>query len=285
MPNKVSIVALVTSHNNPKLLEALNCLEVACNLASVELEIFLANSGEKKVSGQFPEKIAVTEIITSRDTFWAGGMRVAWEAAEEYRSKFTHVLWLNDDTLVSRQAISVLLETLNALGGRALAIGSCSGADGSTSYGGQISRHPLLPLHLNLVEPKDDFQFCDSANGNLVLIELDHFVRLGGFPIGYTHLRADLAFAFEARKGGIPVVLAPGTLAHCEPNLKYKSYSDLRCMPLKQRFAALNDPKFGPIAESISFSLKYGGPLGMAYALAPWLKVLFGVFPSKNRKP
>jgi GT2 family glycosyltransferase len=281
MPNKVSVVALVTSHNNPKLLEALKCLEAACDLASVELEIFLANSGEKKVSGQFPEEMAVTEIMTSRDTFWAGGMRVAWEAAEEYRSKFTHVLWLNDDTLVSNQAIIVLLQTLDALGGRALAIGSCSGADGSTSYGGQVSRHPLLPLHLNLVEPKADIQFCDSANGNLVLVELGHFVGLGGFPIGYTHLRADLAFAFEARKRRIPVVLAPGTLAHCEPNLKYKSYSDLRGMPLKQRFAALNDPKFGPIVESIRFSLKYGGPLAAAYVIAPWLKTCFGLRSSK----
>lgn len=284
MPNKVSIVALVTSHNNPKLLEALKYLEVSCNLASVELEIFLANSGVKKVSGQFPEEIAVTEIITSRDTFWAGGMKVAWEAAEEYRSKFTHVLWLNDDTLVSRQAISVLLQTLDALGGRAIAIGSCSGADGSTSYGGQVSRHPLLPLHLNLVEPKGDIQFCDSANGNLVLVEFDHFVELGGFPIGYTHLRADLAFAFEARKRGVPVVLAPGTLARCEPNLKYKGYSDLRSMPVKQRFTALNDPKFGPVKEIFKFSFKYGGPLGLLYILSPWFKTFLGFLPVKRPK-
>lgn len=283
MPNKVSIVALVTSHNNPKLFEALKCLEVACSLASAELEIFLANSGEKKVSDQFPEALAVTEIMTSRDTFWAGGMRVAWEAAES-GSRFTHVLWLNDDTLVGRDAISVLLETLNALGGRALAIGSCSGTDGSTSYGGQVSRHPLLPLHLNLLEPKDDIQFCDSANGNLVLVELDHFVRLGGFPNGYTHLRADLAFAFEARKGGIPVVLAPGTLAHCEPNLKYKSYSDLRGMPLKQRFAALNDPKFGPVKEIFKFSFKYGGPLGLLYIISPWVKTFLGFLPVRRPK-
>jgi len=283
MPNKVSVVALVTSHNNPRLFEALKCLEVACNLASAGLEIFLANSGDNKVSDRFPEALPVTEIMTSRDTFWAGGMRIAWEAVAKSGSKFTHVLWLNDDTLAGRDSISVLLQTLDATGRRAIAIGSCSGTDGSTSYGGQKSKHPLLPLHLRLVEPINEIQFCDSANGNLILVDFDFFAELGGFPIGYTHLRADLAFAFEARKKGFPLAIAPGVLAHCEPNSSYKNYSDFRGIPMRQKFAALNAPKFGPIVESIRFSLKYGGPLSIAYVLSPFLKVFLGVFQKERR--
>lgn len=238
----------------------------------------LANSGvpvfksEKSI-----DDLSILEFSTPQDTYWAGGMRIAWDMALERIEPCDWVLWLNDDTLLDPNALQVLLETMLTNPTRAVAVGACRAISGMVSYGGLLSTSRLAPMNLRQLAHSVEVQICDTFNGNLVLIDYQNFKELGGFPTGYTHLRADIDFGFVAKKRGLSALVAPGTLATCEPNEGYEDYKDLKGLSLLDRIMKVNGPKFGPYSEHFRLCIRHGGRFGVVFALAP----IYRIFKAK----
>jgi GT2 family glycosyltransferase len=273
--NKLAV--LMTSHgNNVNCETALSALDEALQRAGINAVVFLANSSKTIFGTTNPYKsLYIDEFSTSNDTFWAKGMRLAWERCLRHHEIFEKILWLNDDTKINTdgfmRANSELLEVQDSI-----IVGACVGKDGAASYGGYTRKSMLLPLHLNKMKISDLKQPCDTFNGNFVLLGFELFKKLGGFPSGYSHLRADIHFGLVARKARIPAYVASGFVGECEFNLGYFKYGQGRGYGILERIRMLNDKKFGPLAEHISFSLKHGGILGPLYALSPIVRMILG---------
>jgi GT2 family glycosyltransferase len=271
-----TVAVLMTTHGNSKNCESsVMALDVACKSAGLTSTIFLANSGSKlSLSFAGSEFVKVIEFGTSNSTFWASGMRLAWERCANDDQDFDLVLWINDDTRIKEQGLSVLLKNLIDGGPSSISVGACEDSQGNLTYGGYSQRSLLLPLHFERVPQRGDRQLCATFNGNIVLLRMSAFHKLGGFPRGFTHLRADIHFGLSAKRKGFRSFLAPGVVGHCESNEGYLSYSSTKGKKIREKLSFLNSAKFGPLNEHVRFSLSHGGPMGIFYAFAPILRVL-----------
>lgn len=213
----------------------------------------------------FPE----VEVLTaSSDTFWAGGMRQAWDRAQDRH--YDVLIWLNDDVVLDPHALEVLHRTHERSSGAAVVVGAFRDPfSGAPSYGGTRRGPALRRLSMSPVEPGEESQSIDAANGNLVWVPRAIDQRLGGFPAGYTHGMADNAFALEARRHGLPVVLAPSTVGTCARNPIEGSWLDSQ-LPTERRIELLKSPKGLPFADYWRFCVRYGGVTGPLYALKPY---------------
>jgi GT2 family glycosyltransferase len=236
----------------------------------------LANSGAiLQGSDSDVADVKIVEYATSHDTFWAAGMRIAWEKARDYLPVCNWVLWLNDDTELDSDSILTLVNSMETRGSkRLIAVGACRDSGGEISYGGFLSVGSVTPLNMVQLGISDQVQECDTFNGNVVFMDYQSFKNLGGFPTGYTHLRADIDFGFTAKKKSLRAIVVPGTIATCEKNLAYEDFKDLKGMSLLARFKKINGPKFGPFTEHFRLCLRHGGWFGLIYGLAPLYRVI-----------
>lgn len=272
-----SLAVLLTTHGNlTNCKSSISALDEACDKAGVWATVYLANSGSS-IRANLPalRNSEVVELQTSDTTYWAGGMRIAWEACEADGKDFEYILWLNDDTRLMPNGLANLMSCHLKSTEKTIAIGSCQDSTGKITYGGYKRGPVLSPLKLERVSPGDRAHSCDTFNGNLVLLSERDMSNLGGFPTGFTHLRADIHFGLMAAKRGFECLVAPNFSGVCELNLSYSSYKDIRKLPLIRRLRFVNNPKFGPLKEHIRFSLMHGGPLGILYAFAPIARVIF----------
>lgn len=271
-----NVLVLMTTHNRREICEtSLRALVGAAARAGLRPVVFLANSGKEQVRAHaFLPGFYIEEFEVLPNSFWAQSMRLAWTRAITKEVDADLVLWLNEDVILDENGLEELLNLLSK--GSSIAVGSCRTRDGEVSYGGLTKRSWLLPLHfLRLVDMPPGTK-VDSFNGNVVLTRYATHKELGGFPAGYTHLRADIDFGLTASKRGHDIAVTEQAIAICDRNKDYLSYSSLRGMPLKSRFRELNQPKFGPVREHVRFSLRHGGFLAPLYAAAPVIRAIIG---------
>lgn len=271
-----TLAVLMTTHGDSNNCESsVRALDLACKVAGLTGTVFLANSGSKLSLGFAEgESLKIIEFETSNSTYWASGMRLAWEKSLQENQDFDLVLWINDDTRLKEKSLAALLKNLTDEGPSAISVGACEDSQGNLTYGGYSQRSMLLPLHFERVPRGAESQHCATFNGNIVLLRQSEFRELGGFPKGYTHLRADIHFGLSAKRNGFRAFVVPGVIGFCESNDGYVSYSSTKGLKLREKLRLLNSAKFGPLDEHIKFSLVNGGLLGVFYAFAPIVRVL-----------
>jgi GT2 family glycosyltransferase len=275
----ILIAVLMTTHNRVATArKSLVQFAMAAEKAKVSATVFLTNSGSNSILDQdfsVPKNVQVLEERVGANSFWAQSMRNSWLNYDQDSQDFNYVLWLNDDTFLFEDAISQLIDAQQSSFPSGVIIGSTCSEERIFSYGGLKSLNRILPLHFKPALPVKEVQTCDTFNGNIVLIDASLDRKAGGFPVGYTHLRADLAFGLDCKKKSIMAYVAPGFHGECEPNVSYTKYADLGDFGFRERLRKLNSPKFGPISEIIRFSMRFGGILGPLYALTPIVRALF----------
>lgn len=270
----MNLLVLMTTHNREsQVVLSLESLALAASKAKVTTAVFLANSGDNQLSwDHLDDRIEVKQFRVEPSTYWAQGMRLAWELSLEDGGTYDYVLWLNDDVILDPEAIETLLGLLIKRERKVIAVGSCRSNDGSVSYGGLRRSSHFLPLHFERMREISKVSEADTINGNVVLSSFWAHSQLGGFPSGYTHLRADIDFGLTAKKSGYLNLVTESPIATCDRSSTYKSYRSLKGMSFADKLYEINRPKFGPIREHVRLSMKHGGWLGPIYAVAPIIR-------------
>ena len=206
---------LMTCHN--RLATTLECLKHLMPQLQEDDKVFLVDDGSTdgtgvKVRAEFP---TVRVIDGDGALYWAKGMRVAWRAALKERSDWDAYLWLNDDTMLSSDAMEKMLANDD---GRSLVIGNLCDNTGRTVYG----------LNVN-----------GWVNGNCVLVPRAIYERIGMICGEYSHAWADSDYACQVKRAGF-VIVGAGDVGITEwrplrPSLAGKS--------LAERWRLLFDPK------------------------------------------
>ena len=111
---KINMAVLITCHN--RIQKTQTCLKSLFNQKKIEninLKVFLVDDGSKDgtkeyVKNNFPQ---VNLTVGNGKLYWGGGTYLAWETALRDNIKYDYFLWINDDTFLFENAISILLSS------------------------------------------------------------------------------------------------------------------------------------------------------------------------------
>ena len=211
----MKLAVLMTCHN--RVSTTCECLRRLVLQLGQDDKVFLVDDGSTdgtgtKVRSEFP---IIHVIDADGSLYWAKGMRRAWEAAAGERSDWDAYLWLNDDAMLSSDAITTML---SAYDGKSLIVGNLQDANGRNVYG----------LHVD-----------GWVNGNCVLVPRIIYESIGMICGEYSHAWADSDYACQVKRAGFTIVCA-GVVGTTEwhplrPSLAGKSFVE-RCR-------LLSDPK------------------------------------------
>lgn len=222
-----SIAILLTVHNRKE--KTIKCLEkifLQEGLNDVfEVTVFLVDDGSTDGTSQaIQEKFPQVNIINGNgQLYWNRGMHKAWTVAEKTKS-YDFFLWLNDDTLLHPEALSVLLNTSVIQNHHAIIVGTTSSSkdQNTITYGGRsLDKGLLTPTHEALA--------CDYFNGNIVLIPNSVYLLNGKNDPIFHHALGDFDYGLRAKKLGIPMCIAPGILGVCDAHEELPTW----CNPQK----------------------------------------------------
>lgn len=269
----------MTSHNRRTLtLRCLEYLAAESNHGGIHVSVFLVDAGStdgtaRLVRERFPN---VRVIEADSNTYWNRGMAIAFDAAKE--GDFDYYLWLNDDTLLIKDALSKFLETLRQLRSEGYDPGILVGSTIDTvsaklSYGGQRQCSRLNPLKLQRVEISSRPQRVDTMNGNSVLITRDATQSVGNLDWSFVHAMGDTDYGLRAKKLGVEIWTVPGVIGHCARNAIEGSWRDDR-LPFRQRWRKLLGPKGLPIQNWLVITRRHGGPLWPILWVWPYSKLV-----------
>lgn len=215
MQKKGNIAVLMTCHNRrSKTLRCLNALFDSAQSEDYHLEVFLVDDGStdgtgEAVNKEFPD---VKVISGNGKLFWNQGMRLAWKTASE-TNQYNFYLWLNDDTYITKNAISVLLKDSESKDHQAIICGTCkSEITKKTTYGGYAKKNHKILI------PNGIPQKCDYFNGNAVLIPNDVFNKVGNLDSVFHHSFGDYDYGLRALKLNIESFIASVNIGYCEKN-------------------------------------------------------------------
>ena len=265
------IAALLACHN--RRAKTLACLRSFLPDASTEytLTVYLTDDGSSDgtaaaVRAEFP---AVRVLRGDGSLYWAGGMRLAWDAAAR-EGDYDAYLWLNDDTLLNDGAIGNLVHVASRAAPAVGAIVAGTTADPATgrpTYGGYADASDTAPL-----APSGLVQSCAVANGNILLVPRAVFRAMGNLDPAFAHNFADFDYVLRARAAGFAACVAPGLLGRCprDPDPEWCTPG----IPLVQRWRALHRPTGLPPREYFTYQRRHFGVAWLSALLKLYVRAL-----------
>lgn len=262
------VAVLVTSHERRET--TLACLERVGEQTGhdAQLAVYLTDAGSRDgtaaaVRDAHPD---VTVLERGPDLFWNSGMRESWEAAR--RDDADAYVWLNDDTLLDRDALARLLAAHREATSSVL-VGATRDPDtGAVTYSGVARDDLRRPLSFSRVPPGDELRPVATMNGNCVLVPAVVVQRIGILDPAFTHGMGDFDYGLRARRAGFEVLLLPGTVGTCRGNAPDRDRS------VAEELAHLRGPKGLPPAEWRLFARRWAGPLWPLYFASPYVRRL-----------
>ena len=252
------IAVLITSHN--RKAKTLCCLESLFSQNIPDkfmISVFLVDDGstdgtKDEIKNKFP---MVNVILGDGTLYWCGGMRLAWETANE-NDYYEFFLWLNDDVKLKSGALSTLIDAYfhirSTTKSDSIIVGACLGFEsGKLIYGGYKK-----PISDGLLDESSELQQCYSMNGNIVLIPRVIAVSVGNLSKNFTHAMGDIDYGIRAINHGFSIYVAPGILGLCgEPE---KAIWMNPKVPFIKRWRNLHSPKGLPPKEYMILRKRMG---------------------------
>ncbi len=188
-------------------------------------------------------------VISGGDLYWSRGMARADRESSNWPADYR--LWLNDDVVLTPNAVSELVQTSRCNSDAIVAGAVCDPRTGAATYGGLVhaGRHPLRLL---LADPSGSPKTVDAFTGNVVLIPVGAAATVGEIDARYLHGGGDIEYGLRAARRGVPIVLSSRFVGSC------RSQSDQR---VRVR------PQSGPAASLGCRARSAGAPA--EYSIAP----------------
>jgi GT2 family glycosyltransferase len=275
------IAALITAHNRrDATLACLRSLFAAARHASCTVRAIVVDDGSTDgtaaaIRAAYPD---VSLVSGSGRLFWAGGMRLAEEAAGAGDSEY--YLWLNDDVELAESA---LLHLLSCAGATRIVVGATiDPVSGELTYSG-VRRRGRHPLHFDLVAPSGQGPTpVDAFNGNVVLVPRAVSAATGGIDASLLHRTADFDFALRARRQGFEALLAPAVVGTCARGRRTPLWVR-QDVPRLRRLRALLEPRGVPPRPYARYLRRHGGRLWLVFWVAPYVRFTAALLPILGR--
>jgi GT2 family glycosyltransferase len=263
------VAVIVTCHNRKAVTQ--RCL-AALRMQKTEecdLALFLTDDGSTDGTAEMVRAIwpAATILEGTGKLYWAAGMAMAEQAA--IKVGFDYLLWLNDDTVLDRDAIAKLLEC-SRRNPFAIVVGAVRCPSSKKITYGVRRRVDWHPQRFALVGESAGDASGDTFNGNCVLISAAVRDEVGNIDGKFPHAYADDDYGLRASRVGIPVIQSAGTIGTCPAN----QLSARKVRGFWRRLRALESPKGLPWKAQVRFLRRHGGVLWPVILLGGYLKRL-----------
>jgi GT2 family glycosyltransferase len=280
----MKIAVLMTCHNRRlttlSSLEALfaNRFPIGYTIDVILVDDASVDGTSAAVKQRFP---SVHILEGDGDLYWCRGMHRAFEYALSVGYDF--YIWLNDDTLLSSEALNCLLACEETHGKRnsAIVVGSTVDPDsGALTYGGVVRKSYLRPITFQKIIPNSDAQHCDSMTGNIVLIPSKIANAVGNLDPRFEHAMGDTDYALRAKKQGFSVLVAPGILGTCKENSTAGTYLDTN-LSYGKRWKKMMSKKGLPWRSWLILTRRHAGVFWPVYFFWPYFSFLSGRYDFK----
>lgn len=273
------IAVLMTCYNRRnktiKCLSNLMSQNLPCS-RKIELYIVDADSSDgtfEAIKERFPE---ANLIRCENNTFWCGGMRIAFQEASKH--DYDYYLWLNDDTMLNPNALETLIKISEGVSQKQsqgnIIVGSlCDPDSGDHAYGGVVRISKLRPILFKPVKPSNVPQECDTMNGNCVLLSKKSVALVGNLSEDFTHAMGDNDYGLRAKAKGVLIWVAPGYVGACTRN-PLPLWQDPKAT-LVERLKHLHSPKGVPPCEWFIFAKRHAPLYWPIHMLSLYLRVVF----------
>jgi GT2 family glycosyltransferase len=277
------ITAIAASHNRRDL--TLACLASyfdqdigpSITLAAVLVDDGSTDGTAEAVRRRFPK---TTVITGSGDLFWARGMALAEENA--LVSDPDSLLWLNDDVVLDKDALSRLIDTSGSDTEGCIAVGAVRDpVTGDLTYSG-VRRRGFHPLVWDLVAPADNPVEVETFNGNIVLVPRPVTARVGVIDGALWHSAADFDYGLRAAHAGVHVLLAPSTVGTCARDGRRRPWLDPR-LNRREGFRVLFSLKGLPPRPRARYLMRHGGMTWPVFWVWPYLKAIMMITYGRHR--
>ena len=223
------------------------------------LSIYLVDDGSRDGTSDAVRNAHPDVYIIKGDgsLYWNGGMRRAWQEALGKPTDF--FLWLNDDLELVPSALDALLATYERLAAedpRVIVIGKTMSQDRSRdTYGGRMRASRLSRLRFRPLAESESF--CDTMNGNCVLIPARAAQEVGINSQFFRHAMGDMDYGLRARRANYRLYQSDAPVGYQDHN-PY-NYAKPRSTSFKDLVAFMRDPKGMPLGEWFHFCRQHGG--------------------------
>ncbi|MXQ75094.1 glycosyltransferase [Rhodococcus rhodochrous] len=255
-----------------RCLDSLYCAaaEAGASISVILTDASTNDATQALVRSYFP---GVQYVPVDSATYWAEGMRTAWE--EGVGETHEYLLWLNNDVELDSTSIVQLLAQSNEVGKQSILVGTCRDPEtGNITYAGFNCGGRLKPLAFTFAVPRSHSPTpCDAPNGNVVFVPRELDTKLGGFPRGYRHNLADLAYGLEARRHGYQTYLTTTAVGTCSRNDIRGTWEDGDIATAERIRSVVSVKGFPPLIWA-KFCLRYGGPLAFISFVRPYARAL-----------
>jgi GT2 family glycosyltransferase len=278
-PVEPAVAVVMTCFNRRALtLAALAAAHVSAQRASLHLVPVVVDdaSTDGTASAVRMGWPMATVIETAGNLFWCRGMHLGMQVAMGL--PVTHVLWLNDDTVMTPDALSRMwcecLELTQRHGQDVIMIGATHDGGQELTYGGQIlAGSPLRGGSYHPIGGANKPLRCDAMHGNCVLIPISVVRRIGNIDPVFEHAMGDTDYSLRARAAGVPLYVSSGFVGTCKVNPVAGGFTD-KTLSLSQRWRAILHRKGLPWRSWLHFSRRHGGLLWPVFFAWPYVRVV-----------
>lgn len=254
MTSTRNLAVLLTCHNRKEqTLASLRSLYTCSVPENFSIDVFLVDDGSTDGTGiairnQYPK---VNIIQGDGSLYWNRGMKLAWETAVKAKD-YDFYLWLNDDTVLLYNALTLFLEGLKTFGEKSIYIGATtSTASTEITYSGHR-------LNETFLKPNGTWQSCDYFNGNIVLIPRYVLETVGMNDSVFHHALGDFDYGLRARRKNIALYVAPELSGYCETHERLPKWCNTETS-LRNRMVELYKPLGNNPFEFFVFDKRHNG--------------------------
>lgn len=272
-PTKIAV--LITCFNRKATtLASISALKNSTVDAGM-LAIYLVDDGSKDGTSEAVILAHPDVHIVHGDgsLYWNGGMRRAWQEALSAKADF--YLWLNDDLAMLPGSLDNLLSTYRRLAvddPGYIIVGKTRSTDLVTdTYGGRMRASKISRLRFRPM--REGEVYCDTMNGNCVLIPAQAVEDIGINSQYYRHSMGDMDYGLRARRAGYKLYQSDEPVGYQDANPI--QYSRPRSKSWKALVSFVKDPKGMPLREWYHFCRQHGGWLWPLNFASMYAKAIF----------
>lgn len=280
------VAVLLTCFNRKE--KTRRCLETLQLDQNINCDVYLVNDGctdgtKEMIEQEFPD---VRVLQGDGSLFWNMGMRFAFEEAR--KENYDFYLWVNDDVIFESGVIPKMLEAYEQVSyeknsEKVIVVGYTMDTEKKiVTYGGYRLVKSLIPIKLEMVQPSEKMEECDTCNGNCVLISSAVVDIIGINCEHYHHSQGDIDYGLSAKRAGCSLVLTNFAVGSCEKNEGARIWNDIRYKaPIREKMRVMNGLRHRPKEEWKYFTKKFGGRRWFLRYYLPYAKVYLSAIISR----